>query len=117
MTVTDPTAYADPVLRERFALGHHPRRNAADLLPRPAAPSFVGWYRPDPSGLDSSYFYRVSDELVYRVDAEDGLFQVIKLDLRPGHEYLGPFGPPLREWISAKTLVETDAELLKGPRS
>lgn len=101
MTVIDPTSFSDPVLRERYTLGHHPRRGAATAV----ADSPTGWYQ-----VNGKDFYRVSDQLLYRIDLIDGLHQVYKADMRYGHEYIGPFGPQLREHISAVVVIEADAK-------
>jgi len=110
----DFTAIKDPVLRERYELGHHPRRTATELSQPQRPPAPTGWYRRNGKDL-----YRASEQLLYRVDEMDGQFQVVRMDLRPTSESygVGSFGPQLKTWIGAKTLVEADAhEQMKGKR-
>jgi hypothetical protein len=109
MSQRDFTAIADRVVRERFELGHHPRRTAV----APVADTPTGWYRSNGRDL-----YRADERLMYRVDLIDGMFQVYKVDWRPHHKHFrGNFGPQLKTWIGAKTLVEADAhEQMKEKR-
>jgi hypothetical protein len=106
----DFTAIYDLDVRERYRLGHHPRRTAV----APVADTPTGWYRSNGRDL-----YRADERLIYRVDLIDGMFQVYKVDWRPeASEYFrGNFGPQLKTWIGAKTLVEADVhKQMKGKR-
>jgi|GEM_PF-6855153 len=104
----DYTYFTDPVLRERHRLGHHPRRPMREAV----CTEPMGWYRAFGNDI-----YRAAEHLMYRIDVENGLYRVYKVDWRPHLEqyFRGYIGPELKTLIGAKALIEGDAaEMMKG---